>query len=122
MTEDGTKVQGECHCRAVRYTVPRAPEEVKDCNCSACRTRGALWADYSPKDVRVEGPTLIYMWGDRTLELHFCSVCACVTHWTPVDKTYDRMGVNVRLMAPEILAAARIRRFDGADTWTFLDE
>ena len=32
------------------------------------------------------------------------------------------MGVNARLMAPEIVAAARVRRFDGADTWTFLDE
>jgi hypothetical protein len=32
------------------------------------------------------------------------------------------MGVNARLMAPEILAAARRRRLDGADTWKIIDE
>jgi hypothetical protein len=31
------------------------------------------------------------------------------------------MGVNARLMDPAVVAAARIRRFDGADTWEFLD-
>jgi hypothetical protein len=32
------------------------------------------------------------------------------------------MGVNARLMAPEVLAAARPRRLDGADTWKYLDQ
>ncbi|MGH6871336.1 MAG: GFA family protein [Rhizomicrobium sp.] len=114
-------VPGSCHCGAVRYEVPAAPEAVTDCNCSTCRRRGTLWAYYSPREVRVDGPTRIYMWGDRDLEFHFCGTCGCVTHWWPVDKSLDRMGVNARLMEPEILAAARVRKFDGADTWKFLD-
>jgi len=32
------------------------------------------------------------------------------------------MGVNARLMAPEILAVARVRKLDGATTGTYLDE
>jgi hypothetical protein len=32
------------------------------------------------------------------------------------------MGVNTRLMSPEVRAGARVRRLDGADTWKFLDE
>ena len=33
------------------------------------------------------------------------------------------MGINARLLAPEVLAAARVRRVDGAsDTWKDLDE
>jgi hypothetical protein len=32
------------------------------------------------------------------------------------------MGVNVRMADPSLLAAARIRRLDGADTWTYLSE
>jgi hypothetical protein len=32
------------------------------------------------------------------------------------------MGVNMRLAEPEVLARARIQQFDGADTWTLLDE
>ncbi|HKD23283.1 MAG TPA: hypothetical protein VKB71_14805, partial [Rhizomicrobium sp.] len=89
--------QSSCHCGAVRVEVPGTPSELKDCNCSICRRNGTLWAYYSPKVVRVSGATDIYMWGDRMLELHRCKVCGCVTHWAPVDKTYDRMGVNARL-------------------------
>lgn len=32
------------------------------------------------------------------------------------------MGVDARLMTPEILANACVRRLDGADTWKYLDE
>ena len=37
-----------CHCGAVRLTVPRAPVEVTECNCSICRRLGARWAYYAP--------------------------------------------------------------------------
>ena len=33
----------------------------------------------------------------------------------------DRMGVNARLMDPEVVAGARVRHLDGADTWKYLD-
>jgi hypothetical protein len=72
--------------------------------------------------VEGEGQTDIYMWGDRIIEFHRCKECGCVTHWAPVDKTYPRMGVNARLMAPEVLAAAPARRLDGAVTEKYLDE
>ena len=122
MTGAAMKVEGACLCGAVRYEAPAAPETVTDCNCTSCRKRGLLWAYYSPRDVRVEGATKSFMWGDRMLEFHFCDTCGCATHWWAIDKTYDRMGVNARLMAPEILAAARVRHMDGADTWKYLDE
>ena len=75
-----------------------------------------LWAYYSPKQVRLippDGATSIYMWNDRSLEFHSCKTCGCMTHWAPVDAGVDRMGINARLMAPEILAAARLRQIDG---------
>ena len=118
-------IQASCHCGAVRVEVAHAPETVTDCNCSICRRYGTLWAYYSPKLVRIaptEGATDIYMWDDRSLEFHRCRNCGCVTHWAAADKSSDRMGVNARLMAPEILAQARVRRFDGAKTWKYLDE
>lgn len=76
-----------------------------------------LWAYYSPRSVRIhppEGATSIYMWSDRSIEFHACKICHCTTHWAPVDEAVDRMGVNARLMAPEVLAAARVHEFDGA--------
>jgi hypothetical protein len=48
------------------------------------------------------------------LEFHRCKRCGCVTHWEAVDKTRDRMGVNARLMTPEVVAHARVRHVDGA--------
>jgi hypothetical protein len=108
--------EGSCHCGAVRVSAAAAPEEVTDCSCSICRRYGALWAYYSPTQVRVEGATEVYAWGDKDLEFHRCRGCGCVTHWAPTDRALDRMGVNARLMAPEVLAAARVRRLDGAAT------
>ena len=108
-------IESSCHCGAVRFEINRAPEEVADCNCTICRRYGALWAYYSPKEVQVtKDATDIYMWGERMLEFHRCRRCGCVTHWQAADKTHDRMGVNARLMTPEVLAHARVRHFDGA--------
>ena len=116
-------VEASCHCGAVRLRIDVAPTEVTDCNCSICRRYGTLWAYYEPRQVHVTGGgTETYIWNDRTLEFHRCAACGCVTHWAPVDKTRQRMGVNVRMMEPQVLAKARVRRLDGADTWTFFDD
>lgn len=115
-------VEGTCHCGAVRIEVEHAPTELTSCNCSVCRRTGGLWCYFAPAQVRVTGPTVTYRWGDKTLDLHHCGTCGCTTHWTPIDPTYQRMGVNARLMDPAIVAAARIRHLDGADTWKYLDE
>ena len=118
-------IESSCHCGAVKIELEAAPETVTDCNCSICRRYGVLWAYYSPKQTRIvarQGATDAYVWGDKLIEFHRCHVCGCLTHWAPVDKARDRMGVNARLMVPEILATARVRRLDGADTWKYLDE
>ena len=114
-------VEATCHCGAVRMEVPRAPETLTACNCSICRRLGWHVAYYPASEVTVRGETDTYVWGDRMLAFHRCKVCGCGTHWSALKPTSDRMGVNARLMPPEVQAAARVRRFDGADTWTFLD-
>ena len=92
------------------------PDEVTDCHCSICRRYGALWAYYEPGRVRVlpaDPPTDVYVWGDRTLTTHRCQNCGCVSHWVAMDPEVDVMGVNARLMDPEVLAAARVRNSPG---------
>jgi hypothetical protein len=118
-------IESSCHCGAVKLEIQAAPEAVTDCNCSICRRYGVLWAYYSPTHVRViaaEGATECYLWGERSIKFHRCSNCGCVTHWAAAKLPADRMGVNARLMASEVLAAARRRRLDGADTWKYLDD
>jgi hypothetical protein len=109
-------IESSCHCGAVKLEILDVPEEVTDCHCSICRRYGALWAYYSPARVSITatvGATDWYLWGDRSIEFHRCKNCGCLTHWAAVDQRADRMGVNARLMRPEILAAARVRRSAG---------
>ena len=118
-------IAASCHCGAVRLDIAEAPSTVTECNCSTCRRYGVLWAYYSPKQVTMAagaGATDIYMWDDRSIEFHRCKVCGCVTHWAAVDRTLDRMGINARLMDLEVLASARIRKLDGANSEKYLDE
>lgn len=68
------------------------------------------------------GATEVYLRGEKKIEFHRCASCGCVTHWAPADKTRDRMGVNCRMMEPDVLAGVRVRKLDGLDTWKFLDE
>jgi hypothetical protein len=117
-------IEATCHCGAVKVEVPKPPQDVdvKECNCSICRRTGAVMAYYSPREVRVSGATDVYIWGDRDIEFHRCKVCGNFSHWSPVDKSLDRMGVNVRLMPRELHADLRIQKFDGADTWKVVGE
>jgi len=118
-----TIIDASCHCGAVHLAIDTPPQTLTECNCSICRRYGALWAYYSPKQVRIlmsEPATDIYMWDDRSIEFHRCKFCGCVTHWAPVDRDSDRMGVNARLMDPDILRPLRVRKLDGAVTGKYL--
>ena len=117
-------IHASCHCGAIHLEIALPPETVTDCNCSICRRYGVLWAYYPPTQVRIVAApdaTDVYMWDDRAIEFHRCRQCGCVTHWAAVDRTRDRMGVNARLMDLEVLAAARVRKLDGAVTERYLD-
>ena len=119
-------ISGTCHCGAVSIDVPAPPASLLSCNCSLCRRTGGLWAFYAPQDVRVSGHpehTEAYVWGDRTLRTVRCRHCGSVTHWESLQPQVDqRCGVNFRNFAPELVASLPVRRFDGADTWAFLDD
>ncbi len=118
-------IQASCVCGAVRMEIDATPDHVTDCNCSACRRYGTLWAYFRPAEVRFLGEpnaTQGFVRGDRTLELHHCKICGCITHWQPIDQNADRMGVNSRLFEPGSLSGVPVWKFDGADTWTWLSK
>lgn len=109
-------IEAVCDCGAVRMEIDHAPEEVTSCSCNICRKLGTLWAYYPLRAVRILSPasaTSIYMRGDKELEFHSCKVCACTTHWAALDKSYNRMAVNARLMPRTVMEAARVRKIEG---------
>ncbi|WP_159587042.1 GFA family protein [Chelativorans xinjiangense] len=118
-------LEATCHCGAVKIRVSVEPAWLNECNCSICRRLGTLWSYYHPSKVtfvKGAGTTVAYLWGDRGLEFHHCPTCGCTTHWEPVRKEgAERMAVNARLMDPERIAGIRVRHFDGAESWKYLD-
>ncbi len=122
-------IHGSCHCGAVQWDFNGVPDKLTSCNCTLCRRISGLWAYGTLANVTViaaAGATLAYVQGDQTLATHSCNICGSTTHWlslatAPDDPNLGRIAVNMRMAEPTDYAGIRVRRFDGADTWEFLD-
>lgn len=106
--------QGSCHCGKVTLSLVGTPAEVAECNCSLCRRLGGLWHYPRPQDLTVTGEQVGYVQGDCSLTTWHCPTCGCVTHWTPIDPSYPKVGVNIRMFAPELWRDLPRRQIDGA--------
>jgi hypothetical protein len=117
-------ITAACHCGAATLTAPTPPTEVTECNCSICRRLAARWAHYNPAGVTLPAPatTQVYVWGDRMLAFHRCKACGVTTHWQSLDGARDRMAINARLMDDLDWDRIKVRQFDGAATWAYVDE
>jgi hypothetical protein len=117
-------IEGTCHCGDVRWTLAGDPGPATACNCTLCRRYGALWAyDYEGGRIALAGPSAAYTRigkADPSLEIRFCPTCGCVQCWRGLRLEADgrrRIAVNLRLAAPEVVAALPIDHFDGLDTF-----
>ena len=119
-------LRGACHCGAVQILLPHRPEKATKCNCSICRRLGAIYAYFEHGTVQITGHpehTDEYISGDRTLRNIRCKTCGCATHWEPLKvEPGTKGGINLNNFDPKLIENVRIRKFDGADTWSFLDE
>ncbi len=82
MTEEKT---GRCHCGSVKFkvTLRNGLENVRRCNCSLCRRKGALMASVPLADLKItEGmeKLSLYQWNTNTAKHYFCRVCGIYTH------------------------------------------
>lgn len=116
--------KGRCHCGRVGWTVRTEPDHLTDCNCTHCRRIGALWAhvpasvvtlNYQREDV------IRYVQGDASLATISCLNCGNTTHWESELPNFDRMSVNMRMVEADKVAHLRVRHFDGANSWEYLD-
>ncbi len=118
-------IAGSCHCGKVEFQISKEPQWLVSCNCSICRRVGALWAHLPADQVSVVAPkngTIEYIQGDRMLAIHSCINCGCTTHWTSLSsEPAATMAVNFHMCDQADIAKFRVRRFDGADSWRFLD-
>jgi hypothetical protein len=119
-------LKGTCHCGATQFEVAAPPKEVTRCNCTFCGKRGALWAYYSPEQVKLtrredEGTYS----RSGTNQHHHCQKCGCGT-WTqsPLGDENNQpvpgrflIGINARLFDDFNLDAVRVTFLDGRNLW-----
>jgi hypothetical protein len=121
MQHERDMIIGTCHCGAVKVTLPEQPAWVSDCNCSICRRYGVLWSYFIAKSVKTESaPEALvrYAWGRKELSFVHCRSCGCVMWWERVTPDPEKkMGVNLRMFDPTVLAAAQVEKLNGAEDW-----
>ncbi|KEQ16154.1 GFA family protein [Endozoicomonas numazuensis] len=86
---DGVEVQekhkGSCHCGSVQFelNLPEGLVDVRRCDCSMCRRRGAIAASVSLSAINIlqgEECLKLYQFNTRTAKHFFCSNCGIYTH------------------------------------------
>lgn len=119
-------LNASCHCGAVQIEIDRKPTSLTECTCSICRRYAALWAYCTAKTARVTAPSgvlVAYLCNDRVIDFYHCKICGCLTHYEEIEKSDDgRVVVNARMFPPEEIRDVKVRTFDGADTWKYIDE
>lgn len=79
-----TKI-GSCHCGAIEFEVDleNGFENIRRCNCSLCRRKGAIIASVPITGLRVtKGGDMLtrYQWNTMTAKHYFCKICGIYTH------------------------------------------
>jgi len=110
---------GKCHCGAVQFEVDleNGLEDLRRCNCSLCRRKGAIMASVPSDRLRVvRGADMltVYQWNTRTAKHHFCKVCGIYTHHQRRSNP-SLFGFNVACIeGVDPFALGEIRVGDGA--------
>lgn len=117
--------QGRCHCGNVELFIPRLTATGTSCTCSICSRYASVWGYFTESEVQIKlgkyGLTS-YSHGDRMINFNHCTKCGCITHYTSTDSTPNaRLAVNYRMFPASTLQNIKVRVFDGADTWRYLD-
>jgi hypothetical protein len=119
-------ITGKCYCGATTFEIEALPESVTSCTCSFCAKTGALWAYFSPEQVRFLQHDHDQLFAPRLNRHHFCSVCGMTTYgespsWDLAthqpDFSRPKLGINARLLEDVDLAAIPHKTIDGRNLW-----
>lgn len=76
---------GKCHCGEVEFQVEldNGLVDIRRCNCSLCRRKGAIIASVPIDKLKVtkgEEYLTLYQWNTKTAKHYFCKICGIYTH------------------------------------------
>ncbi|HYD36869.1 MAG TPA: GFA family protein [Allosphingosinicella sp.] len=110
------KVEGGCHCRAIRFEADVPDEvEVLDCNCSICAMTGFRHLIVPHFDFRLlSGAEALthYRFGTGAADHLFCSVCGIKSFYQPRSHP-DSWSLNVHALDDVSGLSLTVRAFDG---------
>jgi hypothetical protein len=110
------KVEGGCHCKAVRFEAEVPPAVgVLDCNCSICAMTGFLHLLVPHADFRLVsgGESLSrYRFGTGAAEHLFCSLCGVKSFYQPRSHA-DAWSVNLHALDDASVLEVAVTVFDG---------
>ena len=94
---------GSCHCGAVQFEVTLAAglQNLRRCNCSLCRRKGAIIASVPLAGLQItKGADMLtlYQWNSKTAKHYFCKVCGIYTHHQRRSNPHE-FGFNVACLA-----------------------
>ena len=85
MTDSSPRASGQCHCGAIRYSMPTAVEHHALCNCQDCRRHSGAplvgWALVGQDELELSGTPKIYESSENGRR-HFCSDCGTGLFYT----------------------------------------
>lgn len=85
MTDTPQTASGQCHCGAIRYTMPTAVEHHALCHCQDCRRHAGApmvgWALVNQADIQIDGTAKIYASSEHGRR-HFCGDCGSGLFYT----------------------------------------
>ena len=108
-----------CHCGAVELKIdlPDGLVNLRRCNCSLCRRKGAVMAMAPLAALTVsrgEENLGIYQWNTRVARRYFCKTCGIYTHHQRRSNP-EEYGFNVACLEDfDPLALGEIALGDGA--------
>lgn len=103
---DGVEVsprhKASCHCGAVNFELglPNGLVDVRRCDCSLCRRRGAIVATVHLADIKITkgGEILkLYQFNTNNAKHYFCGICGVYTHHQRRSNP-SQYGFNVACM------------------------
>jgi hypothetical protein len=94
-----TKHKASCHCGAVEFELdlPDGLIDVRRCDCSMCRRRGAIAASVPLSGIHIlkgEESLKLYQFNTMTAKHYFCENCGIYTHHQR-RSNHEQYGFNV---------------------------
>jgi|SRR5690554_3593528 len=93
------KHKASCHCGAVELELhlPNGLVDIRRCDCSLCRRRGAIVASVPLSGLKIlkgEENLRLYQFNTKTAKHYFCGICGIYTHHQRRSNP-DLFGFNV---------------------------